>query len=87
MVLRTVRTQDEGVFVPHMSLSIGILLAFVFVGTLIYFVGHMAGRSNVDTVIGLASVDVRDGIGTLTFDKPQAAPRLLRPGRRYHHCG
>ncbi|WP_426131875.1 DUF2254 domain-containing protein [Pararhizobium sp. PWRC1-1] len=74
MVLRTVRTQDEGVFVPHMSLTIGILLAFVCVGTLIYFVGHMAGRINVDTVIGLVSEDVGDAITALTFDKPQNAP-------------
>jgi uncharacterized membrane protein len=29
MVLRSVRTQSEGAFVPHLSLSVGILLAFV----------------------------------------------------------
>lgn len=74
MVLRTVRTQDEGVFVPHLSLSFGILLAFVCVGTLIYFVGHMAGRINVDTVIGLVSEDVRDAIAALTIEQPEPAP-------------
>ena len=51
MVLRSVRTPNEGEFVPHLSLSIGILLAFVCVATLVFFVGHMAGRINVDTVI------------------------------------
>ena len=45
MVLRSVRTQSEGAFIPHLSLSIGILLAFVCVATLVYFVGHMAGAS------------------------------------------
>lgn len=74
MVLRTVRTQDEGAFVPHLSLSFGILLAFVSVGTLIYFVGHMAGRINVDTVIGLVSEDVRTAIDSLTLDTRQPAP-------------
>lgn len=74
MVLRTVRTQDEGVFVPHLSLSFGILLAFVCVGTLIYFVGHMAGRINVDTVIGLVSEDVRDSIASLTFEEEKQSP-------------
>lgn len=74
MVLRPVRTQDEGVFVPHLSLSSGILLAFVCVGTLIYFVGHMAGRINVDTVIGLVSEDVRDAIAALTVEQPEPAP-------------
>ncbi len=55
MVLRSVRTQDEGEFVPHLSLSVGIALAFVCVGTLVFFVGHMAGRINVDTVIELVA--------------------------------
>lgn len=83
MVLRTVRTQDEGVFVPHLSLSFGILLAFVCVGTLIYFVGHMARRINVDTVIGLVSEDVRDAITALTVKQPDPAPQ---PNASWHEA-
>ncbi|WP_428539060.1 DUF2254 domain-containing protein [Rhodopila sp.] len=71
MVLRSVRTENEGAFVPHVSLSVSILLAFVCVGTLVFFVGHMAGRINVDTVIELVSDDVRSAIQRLTFDHPQ----------------
>jgi len=71
MVLRSVRTQSEGEFVPHLSLSIGILLAFVCVGTLVFFVGHMASRINVDTVIDLVSEDVRKAIIRLMRDKHQ----------------
>lgn len=74
MVLRTVRTPSEGEFVPHLSLSVGILLAFVCVATLVFFVGHMAGRINVDTVIELVSGDVRSAIERLTSDTPQPAP-------------
>jgi uncharacterized membrane protein len=74
MVLRSVRTQSEGEFVPHLSLSIGILLAFVCVGTLVFFVGHMAGRINVDTVIDLVSEDVRRAITRLMHDTPQPSP-------------
>ena len=74
MVLRSVRTQSEGEFVPHLSLSIGILLAFVCVATLVFFVGHMAGRINVDTVIELVSEDVRRSIARLMHDAPQPAP-------------
>ena len=29
MVLRSVRTQDEGAFTPHLSLTVGLLLTFV----------------------------------------------------------
>ncbi|WP_052191402.1 DUF2254 domain-containing protein [Luteibacter sp. 9133] len=68
MVLRSVRTQEEGAFTPHLSLSVGMLLAFGCVGTLVYFVGHMASRINVDTVIKLVSDDVRDAFDGLVVD-------------------
>jgi uncharacterized membrane protein len=71
MVLRTVRAGNEGAFVPHLSLTFGIVLAFVCVGTLVYFVGHMASRINVDTVIDLVSDDVRRAIERLTVEEPE----------------
>lgn len=75
LVLRSVRTQDEGTFVPHLSLSIAILMAFGCVGMLVYFVGHMASRINVDTVVELVSEDVHSAIQRLTTqDKQSAAP-------------
>jgi uncharacterized membrane protein len=77
MVLRSVRTRSEGEFVPHLSLTIGIVLAFCCVATLVFFVGHMAGRINVDTVVDLVSDDVRRAIARLTFDKPQPEPPPL----------
>ncbi len=66
MVLRSVRTQDEGPFVPQVSLSIAILLAFLCVATLVYFVGHMAGRISVETVIDLVSLEMQATMRTLT---------------------
>ena len=77
MVLRSVRTQDEGAFVPHLSLSVGILLAFVCVGTLVFFVGHMAGRINVDTVIELVSEDIRAALARQLLEVPPAARTAL----------
>ncbi|NPU13157.1 DUF2254 domain-containing protein [Bradyrhizobium sp. 83002] len=74
IVLRSVRTQDEGAFVPHLALSVSIVLAFVCVATLVYFVGHMASRINVDTVIELVSEDVRAAIANLTTEKQQPLP-------------
>ncbi|WPB58835.1 DUF2254 domain-containing protein [Xylophilus sp. GOD-11R] len=70
MVLRSVRTQDEGVFVPHLSLTVAIVLALACVATLVYFVGHMASRINVDTVIDLVGEEVRSAIRRLTTDVP-----------------
>ena len=74
MVLRSVRTQSEGAFTPHLSLSVGLLLAFVSVGTLVFFVAHIANRINVDTVIELVSDDVRDALRRLTTSEPGPAP-------------
>lgn len=76
VVLRSVRTEAEGGFVPHLALSLSILLAFICVATLVYFVGHMAGRINVDTVIELVSEDVEEAVMRLTADRIPAEPPL-----------
>ena len=74
MILRSVRSQSEGLFVPHLSLSVAIALSFLCVGTLVYFVAHMAGRINVDTVINLVGEDVRASLAKLTSDQ-EGPPR------------
>jgi uncharacterized membrane protein len=74
MVLRSVRSQNEGEFVPHLSLTVAIALAMICVATLVYFVGHMAGRINVDVVIDLVSDDVRSAIKRLTSDERSPNP-------------
>jgi len=71
MVLRTVRSPSEGEFVPHLSLTVAILLAFVCVATLVWFVAHMADRINVDTVIDLVSGDIHQAIDRVTVDRRQ----------------
>jgi uncharacterized membrane protein len=74
VVLRSVRAVDEGGFTPHVALSAGMVLAFACVATLVYFVGHMASRINVDTVIDLVSADMRSAVQSLITDQAQAAP-------------
>jgi len=74
IVLRSVRTADEGAFVPHLALGVGIALAFVCVATLVYFVDHMASRINVDTVIGLVSDDVRGVLRGLADNESSPPP-------------
>jgi uncharacterized membrane protein len=82
VVLRSVRTPDEGEFVPHLAVSIGLLFALASVGTLTYFVGHMAGRINVDVVIDLVTEDVRSAIKRLTSDAPPPRPPAHDSWRR-----
>ena len=70
VTLRSVRTEQEGLFVPHLALGLSMAFAFACVGVLVYFVGHMAGRINVDTVIALVSKDVGRGMRRLAQDEP-----------------
>ena len=42
IVLRTIRSGDEGGFVPSLAVLMAIVLAFVGIGVLIYFIHHIA---------------------------------------------
>lgn len=74
VVLRTIRTPSEGEFVPHLALTVGILLALASVAMLVYFVGHLSSRINVDVVIELVTDDVHAAIDRLTAKEPQPEP-------------
>jgi uncharacterized membrane protein len=67
MVLRSVRTEAASdPFAPQLSLTLGILLGFASIASLVYFVAHMAGRINVDTVVDLVGDDLRHAMDKLT---------------------
>lgn len=74
IVLRSVRTDSEGTFTPHLSLTVAIVLALLCVATLVFFVGHMAARINVEVVIDLVSNDVEVALRRLTTLDPQPMP-------------
>ena len=75
VVLRTVRSIDEGAFVPHLGITGALLGALLCVATLIWFVHHVATGINVETVIDLVHEDLRDALARLTLDRPgPAAP-------------
>ncbi|MGE0859204.1 MAG: DUF2254 domain-containing protein [Gammaproteobacteria bacterium] len=78
LVLRTVRTTEEGGFTPHLSISVGILLAFGSVGVLIYFVNHVATRINVDTVIGLVGDDLQRSVRAVLPVEDEVPPATTR---------
>ncbi len=73
MVLRSVRTQSEGAFVPDASVTVAIVLAIMCVAVLVFFIGHVAGRINVDTVIELVSNDLGDAVAAFTLARPPPA--------------
>lgn len=63
IVLRTIRSGDEGAFVPNLAVSFGFLLALGGVGALIFFIHHIADSIQASSIIAsvaqetIASID------------------------------
>jgi uncharacterized membrane protein len=74
LVLRSVRSAEQGIFVPHIAITGAVALALLCVGMLVYFVDHVANRINFDTVITLVSHDLRHSLAELTRDAMQPLP-------------
>ncbi len=53
IVLRTIRSGDEGSFVPNLAVSFGFVLAFGGVGALIFFIHHIASSIQASSIIAL----------------------------------
>jgi len=65
LVLRTIRRADEAAFVPHLAVSIGVLLAMVSIGVLIYFIHHVSVSVQADEVVAQVGREVEEGIDRL----------------------
>ena len=65
LVLRTIRRADELTFVPHLAVSIGVLLAVVSIGVLIYFIHHVSVSIQADEVVARVGRELEDGIDRL----------------------
>ena len=69
LVLRTVRGEDYDVFVPQISVTIGIMLAIASIGVLIYFINHASTIIQASHVISEVSADLNDAIDRLFPEK------------------
>ncbi len=58
LVLRTVRGEDYQLFVPQLSVTVGVLLAMASIGVLIYFIHHASTIIQVSHVIADVSHDL-----------------------------
>ncbi len=65
LVLRTIRRADEGAFVPHLSVTLGVLLAMVSIGVLIYFIHHVAVSIQADEIVTRVGADLLDRVERL----------------------
>ncbi len=65
LVLRTIRRADELAFVPHLAVSICVLLAVVSIGVLIYFIHHVSVSVQADEVVAKVGRELEEGIDRL----------------------
>lgn len=65
LVLRTVRGDNYGVFVPQISVTVGIILAIISIGVLIYFIHHASTLIQVGHVIEEVNRDLHKSLDQL----------------------
>lgn len=82
LVLRTVNGSQDEPFVPHISVTIGLLLALMSLGVLIYFIHHAAESIQAENVIAAVSRELHRAINKLypeTVGKEPAEALTHRP--------
>ncbi len=65
LVLRTVNGTENETFVPHISVTVGLLLAMLSLGVFIYFIHHSASSIQAENVISGVSRELNRAIGRL----------------------
>jgi len=77
LVLRTIRRADEIAFVPHMSVTLGLLLAVASVGVLIYFIHHVSVSIQANEIVARVGAELIEGIERLFPENiGRGAPRI-----------
>lgn len=82
IVLRAVRGEDSNGFIPHLSVSLGVLFALVSVGALIYFIHHIAVSIQADDVVARVLAELTKGIDRMfpeEIGKDGPGPRAEEP--------
>ncbi|HEY1067251.1 MAG TPA: DUF2254 domain-containing protein [Pirellulales bacterium] len=73
LVLRTIRQGDDGTFVPHLSVSIGVLFAVASIGVLIYFIHHVSVSIQANEIIARVGGELNQAIDRL-YPAPTSQP-------------
>ncbi|WP_339673521.1 DUF2254 domain-containing protein [Dasania marina] len=65
IVLRTIRHGEDTLFVPHLSVTLGVLLAVMSVGVFIYFIHHVSVSIQANEVAARIGSKLIEGIDSL----------------------
>jgi uncharacterized membrane protein len=80
LVLRTIRETDGDKYVPHLSVTVGVALAVLSVGVLIYFVNHIAASIQVSHLIQMVGEETDERVAQLFSERaPVPAPPSTIP--------
>jgi uncharacterized membrane protein len=71
LVMRTVGGQKNDAFVPHLSVSVAILLALLSLGVLIYFINHLSVSLQASYIIATVGADLKR---TIEFELTERDP-------------
>jgi uncharacterized membrane protein len=74
IVLRTIRSGDEGGFVPSMAVSFGVMLAMGGIGVLIFFIHHIASSIQASSIIASVAEETMVAIDRLFPEKLGRGP-------------
>lgn len=69
LVLRTIRHAEGDPFVPHLSVTMGVLFALISMGVLIYFIHHVCVSIQADDIVARVGAELIDGIERLFPEK------------------
>ena len=65
LVLRTIRREDAGGFVPHLSVTLGVVFALASLWVLIYFIHHVSVSIQADEVVARVGAELDDTMNRL----------------------
>jgi uncharacterized membrane protein len=71
LVLRTIRGNGETSFVPHVSVTVALVLALAGLGVLIYFIHHVALGIQANSVVASVSAELDEAIIRLFPQQPR----------------
>lgn len=75
MVLRTIRGGDEGGFVPSLSVAFSVVLAIGGIGTLIFFIHHIASSIQASSIIASVAKETLEAVDRLFPEKLGQEPK------------
>jgi uncharacterized membrane protein len=73
LVLRTIRREEEDLFVPQLSVTIALVLALAAIGVLIYFIHHVSVSIQADEIVGRVGDELDECIERLYPEQARPA--------------